>query len=250
MKKLLPALILALCFLLLPCQVQAQRGRTVMVDLASSSVDITTGFTGARVVLFGVRAEKGDVAVVVRGPSRRTVVRRKEAVLGMWMNKESVEFLDVPVYYDYALSAPEPLIASREILQENKIGLNALDFRPVSDEDEATARSFKEALIRNRQRRGVYPLEPSNVVFLNENFFRVNFYVPANVPTGDYAIRTYLFRDGKISDVQTTSLKVAQTGFSARIYNFAHSQSLTYGLIAVALAVFFGWAANTFLRRD
>jgi uncharacterized protein (TIGR02186 family) len=229
---------------------KAQGGRTITVDLASSSVDITTGFTGSQVVLFGVKKEPGELAVVVRGPTRRTVVRRKEQVLGMWMNKESVEFLDVPVYYDYAVSVPEPLIAPVEELHKNKIGLNALDFRALGDEDDATALGFKEALIRNRQRRGLYPLEPENIVFLNDSFFRVNFYMPSNVPTGEYSVRTYLFREGKLKDVQSTSLRVAQTGFSARLYSFAHKQSLAYGLVAVFMAVAFGWSANTLLRRD
>jgi len=227
---------------------EAQSSRPIAVDLASSSVDITTGFTGSRIVIFGIREEPGDVAVVVTGPTRRTVVRRKDQILGMWMNKESVEFLDVPVYYDYAVSVREPLIA--EELRENNIGLNALDFRAVGDEDDATVFGFKEALIRNRQGRGLYPPEPENIIFLNDNFFRVDFYMPSNVPTGEYSVRTFLFQDGKLRDVQTNSLRVAQTGFSARLYLFAHKQSLAYGLVAVFMAVAFGWSANTLLRRD
>lgn len=237
-------------FSLLPFAAQAQRGKVIAVDLASSSVDITTGFTGAKVVLFGVRDEPGDLAVVVRGPSHKAVVRRKDSVLGMWMNRKSMEFLDVPIYYDYALSSSEQLIAPAEVLRKYGVGLNGLDFQPVGDQKEAEVLNFKEALIRNMQSKGLYPLKEGTIFFSRDNFFRVDFYVPSNVPTGDYTVKTYLFNEGKVKELQAMSLKVAQTGFSAKLYNFAHKQSLIYGIMTVFLAVFFGWSANAIFKRD
>ncbi|NCC21222.1 MAG: transmembrane family protein [Alphaproteobacteria bacterium] len=224
--------------------------REVTVDLASARVDITTGFTGATLVLHGVKKEPGDLAIVVRGPERRVVVRRKEQVLGMWMNRSSVEFLDVPSYYDYALSVPEPRLAEPVVLADNEIGLNSLDFQPTNESDPEEVRSFKEALIWNQISAGLYPLEPGNVVYLTDNFFRATFDMPSNVPTGEYTISTYLFQSGNVKAIDRTTLRVAQTGFSADLYDFAHNRSLVYGLMAVFLAIASGWAANTFLRRD
>jgi uncharacterized protein (TIGR02186 family) len=249
--RITPFLILAFAFIsFMSTGARAQNDKILTVDLAGESVDITTGFTGGRIVLFGVKEEPGELAIVVSGPSRRTVVRRKDSFLGMWMNRESVEFLDVPVYYDYAVSEPEPLIAPADVLRDHNIGLNALDFSHLGDEKESLVLSFKEALIRNRQTKGLFPLKPRNIIFLKDDFFRTTFYVPSNVPTGEYSIKTYLFQEGKIKDVETMSMRVAQTGFSADLYRFAHNQSLAYGLAAVLMAVIFGWSANTFLRRD
>ena len=86
------------------------------VDLAEDHVDITTGFTGSRVVLFGIKETPGDVAVTISGPDRKMVVRRKEQVFGLWINRKSAEFLDVPVYYDYALSRPEKDIDRKSVV--------------------------------------------------------------------------------------------------------------------------------------
>ena len=74
------------------------------VDLAQDSVDITTGFDGAYLSLFGVKYNGGQVAVVIKGPTSDALVRKKESVGGMWMNRSSLRFRDVPQFYYFALS--------------------------------------------------------------------------------------------------------------------------------------------------
>jgi len=222
----------------------------ITVDLAEDHVDITTGFTGSRVVLFGVKEAPGDIAVTISGPARKMIVRRKEQTLGLWMNRGAVQFLSVPVYYDYALSRPESALAPPEELRRNAIGLDALDFDPVWEDDPAESARFKEGLIRTRQAQGLYPLEPKPVEFISERLFRTTLSLPANVPTGDYTIQTFLIRDGKVEQTGTTSLTVEQIGFSAEVFNFAWAHGFAYGVCAVIFAALAGWSAHAFLRRD
>ncbi len=220
------------------------------VELTADHVDITTGFHGAQLSLFGVKKHEGELAIVIRGTERRMVVRSKGQVMGVWMNKASQAFRQVPVYYDLALSAKGSDLAPHDLLKEHGIGLDALDFEPVGRKTPETIERFKEALIRNKQTQGHFPLDPKDIYFLNGDFFRTNFYVPSNVPTGDYTVTAYLFEDGKLLDRYETSLRVAQIGFSARLYDFAHGQGLLYGLSAVLFAVMAGWSAYMFLRKD
>lgn len=220
------------------------------VDLANNRVDITAGFSGEKIVLFGTRSGKGDIAVVVSGPEREMRVRRKESVLGLWMNRRSMTFHSVPVYYDYALSRSESDLAPLSVRQENRIGLNALAFDPETHEAPEDIAKFQEGLIRSQQIAGLYPLSPRPIVFLEGGLFRVTLDVPSNVPTGEYVIRTFLIREGKVSSVRETPLRIAQVGFPARIYLFAHEDSFLYGLSAILLAIAAGFGAHTFLRRD
>ena len=57
----------------------AARAENVTVELVSDHVDITTGFNGTTLGLFGVRANKGDIAVIVKGPLRTMSVRTRKA---------------------------------------------------------------------------------------------------------------------------------------------------------------------------
>ncbi len=220
------------------------------INLTDDHVDITAGFNGERLTLFGVRRDKGDIAIVVRGPGASVTVRRKEPVLGLWMNRESVTFENVPLYYDMAMSGPLKRIAGPDVLAGHEIGLSNMQFRYTGQEEEGVVDRFREVLIRNRQEHGLFPLEPRRIKFLDGNFFRADFYLPPDVPTGIYTIDAYLFRDGGITSLKQATLRVAQVGFNADLYNFANKGALLYGLAAVFLAFGTGWAAHYLLRRD
>lgn len=248
------ASVLCLTFVfLVPSGVQAQTavtGRNLVVDLSADHVDINLGFNGADLTLFGVKNKPGEIAVVIRGPEQTTVIRRKSKVLGIWMNTRAIEFLNVPVYYDLAASVRENQLAAPDILKKLDIGLDALDFRVEKNEDQQTIDSFREALVRNRQQGGHFPLSPRPVTFVSDDFFRVNFHVPADVPTGSYLVETFLFHDGRVLDRRENRLRVAQAGFSADVYHFSKDHSFFYALLAVGLAIFLGAGSHLFFRRE
>src|SRR5207248_11390524 len=88
------------------------RGDGIVADLSSHLIAITTGFTGASVVLFGATEGRGDIIAVVRGPEREAKVWRKGKVAGIWVNAESVTFSNVPIFYTLAASMPRYQLAS------------------------------------------------------------------------------------------------------------------------------------------
>jgi uncharacterized protein (TIGR02186 family) len=242
----------ALATLLWPQQSLAQSDENksaITINLANDHVDITTGFDGADVVVYGVTATEGDIALLVTGPRRNMVVRRKEPVMGAWINTEWEEFSQVPSFYDYALSRFAMEQDDAALLQKNGIGLDGLNFVP-QDGDAGDVMRSREALIRNKQAQGLFPLKARGMQFVREDFFKAEFFLPSNVPTGDYTVSAYLFKRGKLYAQDHATFRVAQVGFSARIYSFAYRDSLSYGLVAVLMALFAGWAAFTFLRRD
>jgi uncharacterized protein (TIGR02186 family) len=220
------------------------------INLADDHVDITTGFNGTTLSLFGVRRETGDVVIVVRGPETALTVRRKDQLAGVWMNRQSLTFDDVPVYYDLASSRPMENIAAQPMLASRQIGLGGMEFRYSGDEDDATVDKFREALILGRQMHGLFPLEPKRIRFMDNNFFRADFYLPPDVPTGIYTIDSYLFRDGAVVSRRQIPLRVAQVGFNAGVYDFAHNRSILYGLAAIMLALATGWASHMAARRE
>lgn len=230
--------------------VMAQPPDLLSVDLAEKSIDISTGFNGAQLVIYGTRKQQGDIAITVSGPTETMMVRRREQILGIWMNRKSLRFENVPSYYDLALTRKESDIAAMDTLLRYDIGLDALQFETRENADPSRVDTFREALIRNRQGQGLFPLEPRPIKFIDNNFFRAAFYLPANVPTGIYRVRTFLIEDGQVLDSKENEIKVAQTGLSAEIFLFARRQSLAYGVIAVLMALFFGWGAYVLLRRE
>lgn len=228
-------MVMLVCLWLVPYGAFAQKPKALVVDIAEDHIDITTGFNGAHLVLFGVRKKKGDVAVVLHGPKRRTVVRKKDQILGAWLNRHSVVFEDVFSYYDYALSAPLETLLKPEDLQKHHIGLSSLVF-PADQEDEKRVEEFRKALIRNKQAQTLYPQQAKDVQFLSEDLFRAEFYLSANMPSGEYVIHTYLIRNKNVIEENITKLRVAQVGSSAFLYALAYERSFLYSILCLMIA--------------
>ena len=221
------------------------------VDLAQDFVDITTGFNGAHLTLYGVKGAEQGVAVVVKGPTGDVLVRQKKRVAGAWMNRESLRFKNVPQFYDYALSSDQEKFLNQTQTKEIGLGFDALKFllsdEGVSDENKKT---FQDALLRNKQSAKLFPTHAKDIILLSPTFFKTQLYVPPNVPTGNYSVETFLIGNGKVIDKNVTSIRVAQVGFSAGIYQFAHNHALAYGISIVVIAAFAGWLSNAVRRKQ
>ncbi|QJE74469.1 hypothetical protein HHL28_16615 [Aerophototrophica crusticola] len=240
-------LLAAACFWLAARQAWAQ---SLVADLSSHLVAITTGFIGTDVVLFGAVDGAGDVAVVVQGPEAEVTVRQKERIVGIWVNNEDITFDRVPAYYGLATSRPLEADVPPAVLQRHEIGLDHLRLVPRGSASAERVAEFRAALIRNKQRQGLYSTEAEEVSFLGQRLFRTRIHFPANVPTGTYTASVYLIRDGDVVSAQTTPLLVSKVGFSASVFEFAKRDSIWYALLGIALAVSAGWLAGAIFRKS
>jgi uncharacterized protein (TIGR02186 family) len=224
-------------------------GAEIVADLSSHSIAITTGFTGASVVLFGAIDGPGDVVVIVRGPERDLTIWRKGKVAGIWANTEAVTFASVPTYYAVAANKPPAEALSPASAAFYRIGVANLKFAAKSEVSPERARLFGDALIAVQEKAGVFSATPAKIAFLGERLFRTTFNFPANIPTGVYLVQVYLVRDKDVVGAQTTPLIVSKVGVDAAVFDFAHSRSLAYGAIAVVVAVMAGWLASLPFRN-
>ena len=226
------------------------RAQELIVDLSQHLVAITTGFTGADVLLFGAAEGGEEVIVIVRGPPARTAVRRKERVAGIWINQERMVFPRAPVFYHVAGSGDLAGKPVEQVLKAYDIGRELTDMRPrASDAGSPFVEDFRTALVRNKERADLYAVETWPVTFIGKRLFRTTIPFPANVPTGTYQVEVYSLRGGRIVETAATPLVVSKAGFGAALYDFAHNYGSAYGLIAIATAVVAGWAAGTIFRR-
>lgn len=225
------------------------RASPLVADLSKHLVAITTGFAGSDVLLFGAVEEPGDIVVVVRGPQRRQVMHRKSRVAGIWVNTATMTFDDVPSFFAVAATKPIAEIAGESVRDRNNMEIESLISLPPAKASPNVAEEWTQALIRNKQREGLYQARLGRVSFSGPRLFRSDVYFPANVPTGNYQIQVYLLREGKVISAQTTPLIIGKIGLEADIFDFAHNQAALYGLIAIALALLAGWLAHVVFRR-
>ncbi|MYZ50300.1 TIGR02186 family protein [Propylenella binzhouense] len=232
----------------------AARAESLVSALSDEAVEINSSFTGSRIVVFGAiehapaDSDDYEVAIVVSGPPQDIVARQKGRVFGVWANRDTREFDDVPSYYVVHFSENLSRQASLERLEQYRLGIDNLPFVRESAGNAVTA-DFAEAVVRIKNGRGLYMERPNAVEFLGSHVFRTTFFLPANVPTGQYTVAVYVFRNETFLAGQTQSLIVEKSGTNDEIARFSENQPLVYGLATVALSLFTGWLGGVVFRR-
>lgn len=223
--------------------------QSIVADLSTREVAISTGFTGADLLLFGATEGYGDMVVTVVGPQRDEIVRRKERIAGIWVNGASVTFEKAPAYYRIAASKPLQEIASDGVLSRLQIGSDRIELSTRSQRAPEEIQTFRKALIRNKKSLQLYSEAVSDIKIIQGRLFRSTIPFPVNVPIGAYQVTVHLFKDGKHVSSDRTPLTVHKVGLEAQIFNFAHNQAPWYGAIAIAIALVAGWLAGVIFRR-
>ena len=226
------------------------RAAPLVADLSDHLVAITAGFAGADVLMFGAVEEPGDVVMIVKGPSERVSMHRKSWVGGIWINTATMTFKEVPSFYAIASSRPLDEIASETLLARHEMGVDRLKLElPRGKASPNLAQEWRRALVRNKQRDGLYSAEVAKISFLGDRLFRSRVQFPANVPTGTYRVDVFLLKDNRVISAQTTPLIISKIGVQADIFDFAHEQSALYGIIAIFVALMAGWLAHVAFRK-
>lgn len=232
----------------------------IQIGLSTDRVSITTDFSGADLTIFGAldnadplvsRQGRYDVIVVLEGPPRPVVVRKKTRVLGMWINTQSETFLNVPVSYSLATSRALQDITYPENYRQMALGSENVTVTPYDrNGDAATITEFTAALRERKRASGLYSERIGGVQFLSQNLFRASLHLAPNVPVGTHRARAFLFKNGAFIKENSAQLVITKAGFEQSIYRYAQTNGLAYGIFAVLLAFLTGWLGRLIFRKD
>lgn len=223
--------------------------------LSQDRIQITSSYSGTDIVVFGAiengSQPKGrDVVVVIRGPTTDFVARRKARVAGIWVNSDRVVVRGMPAYYYLASTRAIELLATEDTLARYDLGLANIEPAEATTPVAAKLEVYRQAIVRARERQGLYAERSDGVEFLGPSLFRVRIPVPAAVPRGQYNADVYLIRDGAIIGAQSTPLFIEQAGLERGLFNFAHDWPLAYGVSAVVMSLMLGWLSSVLFRQN
>jgi uncharacterized protein (TIGR02186 family) len=217
-------------------------------------VSITTNFSGSEIFVFGAVKREApahlgrlDVIIEITGPPSRVQIRRKERLFGIWVNRDEVVVDRAPSFYALAATGPlDEVLTYTEDLR-HRIGIDhqvrMTDPGPVTHPQE-----FRRAVMRLRQRAGLYFDVPWGVRVVDDTLFTTHIGLPANLVEGDYAARVFLLHDRQVTDVFRTVIDVRKVGLERWVYTLSREQPALYGLLSVLLALAAGWTASEAFR--
>ncbi|MER8381103.1 TIGR02186 family protein [Mesorhizobium sp. M1399] len=260
LRTLAAAALLSLLAAASAAKAQTPLTENIQIGLSTDNVSITAGFSGADLTIFGslenadplvARQGRYDVIVVLEGPARPVVVRRKDRVLGVWVNLESETFENVPVSYSVATTRPLQDVTDPNSYKQLSLGASNLYLQPADAEDSpATIEEFTAALRERKAATGLYSEKVGGVQFLSQNLFRATVRLAPNVPVGTHKARAFLFKSGLFIKESSAQLEIRKSGFEQSIFRVAHDYSFLYGVFAVSLAMLTGWLGRLVFRKD
>ncbi|MER9231925.1 TIGR02186 family protein [Mesorhizobium sp. M0622] len=260
LRTIAAAALLSLLAAASPVKAQTPLTENIQIGLSTDNVSITAGFSGADLTIFGslenadplvARQGRYDVIVVLEGPARPVVVRRKDRVLGVWVNLESETFENVPVSYSVATTRPLQDVTDPNSYKQLSLGASNLYLQPADAGDSpATIEEFTAALRERKAATGLYSENVGGVQFLSQNLFRATVRLAPNVPVGTHKARAFLFKSGLFIKESSAQLEIRKSGFEQSIFRVAHDYSFLYGVFAVSLAMLTGWLGRLVFRKD
>ncbi|WP_120076910.1 TIGR02186 family protein [Aurantiacibacter odishensis] len=237
--------------LLLAMPAFAQSEDPILVpDISQHEIVLQQGFTGATLLLYGAVLDPADsdaqydVVVVLKGPSEPILLREKERIFGIWVNSEESAYRSVPSFYAMASSRPVLDIVDERTAAIYELGLDYLQLSPSGSIDPAEQQRFSEGLVDLRQRQGLYAQYDEGVEISQGVLYRADIPIPSNVVAGRYVAETFAIYDGRVISSATSEVQVFKEGFELGVEEAANDYSFFYGLFAVGLSVFMGWAAG------
>lgn len=228
----------------------------IVAGLSQTEVSITSNFTGTEIIVYGaVKREEPmpvspplEVIITVEGPSAPLILRRKTRQLGIWINTDSVRVDSAPSFYAVATTGPiADILTDTENLRHQITIPRAIRAVGISAQAENSS-DFISALLRIREQEDRYRVAEGSVELTDATLFRADVLLPANLTEGDYHVRMFLTRGGKVIDMQDQVIAVQKQGLERFVNRLSKSQPLIYGLISLAMAVVAGWGASTAFR--
>jgi len=237
----------------------AQAKPVLVPDVSQRNIEIAYSFTGAELLLFGAILYPGgrlptgeqptDIVVVVKGPTQSILMREKEKVAGIWVNAARLRYRSAPSFYAIASSKPIDRLVDDRTRAIYELGLDSLQLSPASSAPAPIQDRFQKGLVDLKRRAGLYYEAPRAVEITDGVLYRARVSIPARVPVGRFTAETFLIRDGRVLAAAVRDIDIRKSGFERFVARAADRSSVTYGLVAVALSVFLGWAAGWIARR-
>lgn len=236
------AALLGLLLLTIPA---LAHGADLDLKVTPDLVEIGAWFRGHRLTVSALIPKGTEAVMEVVGQTSDEHLMRKGRRAGLWMNVGEIEFQAVPSLYLVMSTAPKLLTAAAP---EAPWGYAALKRRltisgQIKDEDKD---DFYKQFLELKESEGLYKTfqEPIKKSRASGDLVPVKgeFRLPTNVKPGTYEVCLSVIQDGQIVAKKCGAVKVAMVGFPAMLFNLAYEHGLTYGILAVVIAIITGFA--------
>jgi len=234
-----------------PVAAQSASDPILVPEISQHDIVLQQGFTGTQLLLYGALLDPGgrragagyDIVIILKGPTEPIRLREKEQLAGIWVNANSTSFRSVPSFYALASSRPVSEIVDPRTAAIYELGLDYLQLSPTGTIDPLEQERFSRGLVDLRARQGLYAQYDGAVAVSQGVLYSARLPIPSNVRPGRYVAETFAIANGRVIVSAKSEVQVRKEGFERMVATQAQDSAFLYGLFAIALSLFMGWAA-------
>jgi len=212
--------------------------QALRLNLAKSTLQITTFYNGQTLEATGTVPADADVVIEVSGPKKAVHLKEKGKVAGfLWMNKTDVSLENTPAVYMVYTPANGDRLLTPELGVGYKALVKDIEIEPAS-EDKAFV--FGE-YVKLMEKWGVYAVHEGSISYDTPKdgvkTFKATLVIPPKMNAGSYQVRAVAVKNGAVTGTDEQQLAIELTGFPKVIASLAFGKPLLFGIMAVVIAI-------------
>ncbi len=236
-------LFLILCCLILACTLKSAEAANVGgLHVLPNLVHIGTTFDGANVKVTGKIPNETHAVIEVIGPTHDIRLMRKGRRGGLWMNVGEMEVEGAPDLFLVASDDDQLLSGSNEDWGYGYLqSLISFTGQGLDNSSE-----LFQQFIDLKQSEKLYSKAAQKVLVSpggeDGSAVECSFRLPGSVRPGAYTVCMSVVGNGRLLNKECTPLQVDMVGFPALMNSMAFHHEAVYGIVAVLIAIFVGFA--------
>lgn len=204
-------------------------------------LDIGTFYSAGQVTISGEVLSGQDVIVEIDGPSANGQFDLKGRVGPFWLTRGKAELDGAPAMYVLLLPAGQDWRRKASTLG---LGLERVRRHISIQSDEMAPDELFNMFVELKKSEGLYAVEDNAVTYApaenGRRRFTAVYGFPRSTAAGTYQIKATAVSNGAKAMEQSRGFLVDEVGFTRLVSDLATNQRLTYGILAVVIALFAG----------
>jgi hypothetical protein len=235
-------LLLVFCssFIALPTET-AWTAESGELKVQPDALDIGTFYSAGQVTISGEVPSGQDVIVEIKGPAADGKFDLKGRVGPFWMTRGNAELDGAPAMYVLLLPGGPDW---RRKAASLGLGLDEVKREISIQSDQLPPDDLFDMFVDLKKSEELYAEEDNAVTYApaenGHRKFKAVYRFPRSTAKGNYQIKATAVANGARGREQSRSFQVDEVGFTRLVDDLATNRRLTYGILAVLIALFAG----------
>ena len=224
-------------------------------EVTPRNIPINILYHGAQLTIAGESEANNDLIIRIQTEPREAHMKFKGKAAGLfWMKMGDMSFEHVPAaYLLFTSKSLESLLPVDERIKEG-IGYESIKEHTVmsSSAEGMDPERWIAEFIKFKKAEHLYQIQEGSITRpggVQDSKYQLDIKWPYQAAPGTYNIEVLAVRDGKVVDRAETSLTVERTGIVAKLSDLAFNHAAIYGIIAIVVAMFAGFAVGALFKK-